>query len=159
MYAYRKSFLILHALTAVLKVQIARYTGNQTLLGLPPAKNCAKRATQHIENMELIALADACIKLLVWNTSQPCLFHSYVRAVVLRHGGILVDLNVGLRNMGSSSVYGHCWLTLDGIPYYEPEAVDEVYPVFLGKSITGISYWAGPIDTKDMIRKKKEGYE
>jgi hypothetical protein len=158
MYPLRKSFIILYALTAVLKAQIARYTGRQTLLGLPPAKNCAKRAAQQIEILRLIAIADACVKLLAWNTSQPCLFQSYVRAVVLRHGGILVDLNIGLRNMGSASVYGHCWLTLDGVPYFESEAVDEVYPFFFGKSTTGINYWGGPIDTEDMVRKKKEGY-
>lgn len=158
MYAFRRFFLILHALTAVLKAQIARYTVNETLLGLPPATNRAKRTAQSVEKKELIALADACIKLLVWNTSQPCLFQAYVRAVVLRHGGILVDLNIGLRNMGSSSVYGHCWLTLDGIPCYEIEPVEEAYPVFLGKSTTGISYWAGPVDTEGMVRKKREGY-
>lgn len=99
------------------------------------------------------------MNLLVWKTSQPCLFRAYVRAVVLRRGGVPVDLNMGLRNMGGDSVYGHCWLTLKGAPYCESEAVETSYPVFLGKNERGIQYWAGARDSEEMARVKREEEE
>ncbi len=152
----RKLFLIFHALTAIIKVQIARSTVNQTLLRLPFTGERLTIISRFAEEQELIDLADWCTKLLVSRTSQPCLFQSYVRGVVLRHGGCPVDLNIGMRNMGSASVYGHCWLTLDDVPYHEKEAVETVYPFSLGRSKTGIQFWAGSVDTKEMLRKKRE---
>lgn len=154
--AFRKLFLTFHALAAILKVQIARSTINQALLRLPSVRNRLPRNSRLVEEQELIDLADRCMKLLMRRTSQPCLFQSYVRAVVLRHGGFPVDLNIGMRNMGSSSVYGHCWLTLEGVPYHEVETVESTYPFSLGRSATGIQYWAGSVDTKEMLRTKRE---
>jgi hypothetical protein len=142
---------------AVLKVQIARSTNNIGLLRLPPVK-AGFASNSKIVNQEIVDFADGIFAFLVRKTSQPCLFRSYVRAVLLRHSGFPVDLNIGLRNMGSSAVYGHCWLTLDGVPYFEREDVEDTYPFFLGKTAAGIQYWAGSVDTENMIRIKREEY-
>lgn len=153
---FRKIYYIFHALTAIVKVQIARKTIDQAFLRLPSVRNHVTQASRTFEEQELINLADRCTKLLLRRTSQPCLFQSYVRAVVLRHGGFPVSINIGMRNMGSSSVYGHCWLTLEDVPYHEVENVGISYPILLGTSVVGISYWAGSVDTKEMIRAKRE---
>ncbi len=153
---FHKICYIFHALVAIAKVQIARKTIDQAFLRLPTTSNHATQASRLDEEQELIDLADRCTKLLLRRTSQPCLFQSYVRAVVLRHGGFPVIINIGMRNMGSSSVYGHCWITLNGVPCHEIENVEISYPFLLGTSAVGISYWAGSVDTKEMIRAKRE---
>jgi len=150
-----RASLVFHASLAVLKAQLARRGNNNRLLILPPVKECTDRKSEP-ELKGLVELADKCFEFLVRKTSQPCLFRSFVRGVVLRRSGIPVELNIGLRNMGSSSVYGHCWLTLDGKAYVEQEAVDQLYPVFMGKDRSGVSCWAGSVDTSNMHRTKRE---
>ena len=85
-----------------------------------------------------------------------CYYRSYVLACILREKGIPVSLNIGLRNLRSREKNrGHCWLTLNGKPVFDPDdQVPGLYCHRLKQGNSDINYWIGSNDAGGIMRHK-----
>ncbi len=82
-------------------------------------------ASVHVPERDIRLLADITALLDRRSPIGLCLRRSLTRYHFLRRAGVAVDLQVGARPLETSErrrIAGHAWLTLDGRPYFEPDA-------------------------------------
>ena len=125
--------LRLLALAAVL-----RRTRSGGALRLPPV---ASRRVTPEEQAELVRRCNRLTHLLARASRHFCWYRCYPLAALLRKRGVPAQLNIGLMGLNQRT-RGHCWLTIGGRVFNEPDGQAAAFPVFLGENGRGLAFWA-----------------
>ena len=132
----------LGAALAVAKAYCLRLANDASRLRLPETARAVPLTKEEVA--AAVRRVDRVVDWCACRTSHKCFYRAYVRAKVLRSLGVPVAINLGLRSLGDAEEKsGHCWLTLEGAPFFEDQRVDDLYEASLGQSETGVYYWAG----------------
>lgn len=135
--------VVFQSLAAFLAALCIKLSGDMQRLALP---DVAQRKKPLGDDMSfLVACADWWVRIASLRTRRKCFFRSYVIAAVLRRHGEEAELNIGMRDLaGGSDAAGHCWVTSrEGVVLGESDFLPAQYPVFMGRSKTGVRFWAG----------------
>ena len=131
--------LWLELLWRIAQAALFRRLRSDRALRLPPV---AGKRIPPAEQDELVRRCNRLCRLLAHGSRHFCWQRSWPLAVLLRHRGVPVRLNIGLMGLNQKS-RGHCWLSLEGRPFNEPDARSAAaYPEFLGDNGHGTSFWA-----------------
>ena len=132
----------LGATLAVAKAYCLRLANDASRLRLPETAHAVPLAKEEVA--AAVQRVDRVVDWCACRTGHKCFYRAYARARVLRALGVPVAINLGLRGLGDTEEKsGHCWLTLEGAPFFEDQRVDGLYEASLGQSETGVYYWAG----------------
>lgn len=140
----------LQAVIALVAAWHARVASNAGQLRLPVIRFPRRLADDEVE--ATVRWVDGIVRVFTRRTGRKCFYRAFARAAILRRRGVPVMVNMGLHKMAKSvETRGHCWLTLDGQPFFEDEMIGRLYPIQMGQSETGVRFWAGPGTKCDQV--------
>ena len=138
----RRLLLIFHSLTGLVQAWIIKTRKSMHNIRLSSTSSSSKLSQGDISFV--IRCANILVTLGAVRTARKCFFRAFIMASVLRKWGIPVVMNVGLRNLKTfKRTDGHCWLTLDGLPFAETNNPEQIYPFEMGSGTNGVRYWIG----------------
>ena len=86
-------------------------------------------------------LGTLCLRWLFFS-SRPCLPRGLLLLGWCRDHGVLASLVIGVARQGAG-LRGHCWLEIDGAPFFEDQsALAGFQPLIRASSRSGVSYAA-----------------
>lgn len=139
---YRRLLLVYYALTGLVQAWLIKTGRSMHNIQLFSASGRSKLSEGDISFV--IQCANMLVKWGAIRTGRKCFFRAFIMASVLRKWGIPVVMNVGLRNLRTfKRTDGHCWLTLDGLPFAETNDPEQIYPFEMGSGTNGVRYWVG----------------
>lgn len=130
--------ITLFALGQALWIRVLR---RPELLKLPAVARPRPLPAEALEST--IVTVERLVRVLVFWRRARCFYRACAIAAVFRHRGYPIVVNFGFNRQGSKKGRSrmHCWLTLDGSLFYEPEVTASDFPIPMGSSGQGISYW------------------
>ena len=115
----------------------------------------------HVPNDSIVQIVKRIDKATKWIapfTRHSCFYRAYAMANILRKKGLPVSFNIGLRNLSpADATRGHCWLSLNGQPFYEKnlDAVAIYADVLMGKTTQDICYWINSDPAHQVMRARR----
>jgi hypothetical protein len=89
----------------------------------------------------IVAWVDSLVNMALFWKGGKCFYRSYSRAYVLRRRGVPLLFNFGVRIRSHARAQAHCWLTLDGQPFFEKDDPRMKFTVNMGNYKGQIYYW------------------
>ena len=134
--------ILSHALRALAHAWLIKIGKTMRKVKLPSAPGEVRLSEADLSFV--IGCTDFLVKLGAKRTGRKCFFRAFIAASVLRKWGVPVTMNIGLRPLPAlRKASGHCWLTLDGIPFAETGDPHREYPFAIGQGENGVRYWFG----------------
>ncbi|MEZ4599677.1 MAG: lasso peptide biosynthesis protein [Syntrophotaleaceae bacterium] len=132
--------IFLWTLEGLMKAWLYLRRGMPAGLSLPQIRTASQLSEKDLDGT--VRVIDSIVRMMLPRTRHGCFYRTLSRTIVLRKLGVPVAVNIGLRNLdGTLTVKGHCWLSLNGMPFQEPPDTTAMYPFFLGKLENGLLCW------------------